>query len=70
MMQDRVTLDSKGNLDEIVGNKGAHLESMGGDTWYLSFMHDDGTETVVFFQSQTLKRPEIDKREWITTEAA
>ncbi len=46
-----------GKLDEIVSTKGAHLEHMGDSRWFLSFQHDDGTETALWFSSRNLRNP-------------
>lgn len=62
-MSDRVDFTEKGALDEIVSTRGAHLECMGGDRWFLSFQHEDGSETAVRFSSRDLRRPFLEKRE-------
>ena len=47
----------KGKLDEIVSTRGAHLEYMGDSRWFLSFLHEDGTETALWFSSRDLRNP-------------
>lgn len=46
-----------GKLNEIVSTKGAHLEYMGESQWFLSFQHEDGTETAIWFTSRNLRNP-------------
>lgn len=60
---ERVTWEEDGSLDEIVGTKGVHLEYLGGKRWYLSVGHEDGSQSVFWFKSNTLKRPFWEKRE-------
>lgn len=62
-MEDRVTFTEKGRLDEVVASRGAHLEHMGGNSWFLSLLHADGTETAIWFDSKDLKKPFWEKRE-------
>ena len=50
--RNRVTYDDKGRLDEIVCSRGAHLERMSKNHWFLSFCHEDGTETAIWFKSK------------------
>jgi hypothetical protein len=51
-----------GKLDEIVSTAGAHLERMGGNRWFLSFQHADGTETALWFISRDLVTPQMEIR--------
>lgn len=60
-MQDRVDFEN-GTLDEIVSTKGAHLESMGGNDWFLAFYHEDGTSTALWFSSKDLRKPHWETR--------
>jgi hypothetical protein len=53
---DRVTWVD-GRLDEVVGSRGAHLEHMRGNEWFLLIEHDDGSETAIWFSSKDLKKP-------------
>ncbi len=46
-----------GTLDEIVCTKGAHLEHIGKNRWFLIFCHEDGTETALWFTSRDLRKP-------------
>lgn len=52
MNGDRVSYDDKGRLDEVVGTKGAHLERMGKNDWFLSIEHADGSSTAIWFKSK------------------
>jgi len=52
-----------GRLDEIVSSRGAHLERMDKNRWFLIFYHDDGTETAIWFSSKDLKKPFWETRE-------
>jgi len=61
-MKDRVEFVS-GKLDEIVCSGGAHLEYMGGDRWFLEFVHADGTSTALWFGSRSLRKPFWETRE-------
>lgn len=56
-MKDRVDFTDKGTLDEVVCSAGAHLESMGGNRWFLEFQHEDGTSTALWFASKDLRKP-------------
>lgn len=56
MSDDRVTFE-EGRLDEVVSSRGAHLEHMDGNQWFLIFYHEDGTETAFWFSSKDLKKP-------------
>lgn len=58
---DRVTFEA-GRLDEVCGSRGAHLEHMDGDRWFLLIGHDDGTETAIWFSSRDLKKPFYERR--------
>ncbi|MHA6684515.1 hypothetical protein [Mesorhizobium sp. A556] len=58
---DRIEFDGS-RLDEIVAARGAHLEHMGRDRWFLAFYHEDGTETAIWFTSKDLKKPPLEKR--------
>lgn len=60
---DRVTFTPKGRLDEVCCTKGAHLEHMEGDRWFILFAHADGTETAIWFTSKDLKKPFWETRE-------
>lgn len=51
---DRISYGDDGKLDEIVGTRGAHLERMTKNEWYLSIWHADGTETAIWFNSKDL----------------
>jgi hypothetical protein len=46
-VSDRVTLDDKGEPDEIFGSRFGHLERLRRDEWFLLVGHEDGTETAV-----------------------
>lgn len=59
---DRVDFQND-ELDEVVAGRGAHLERIGKDRWFLIFYHTDGTETALWFSSKDLKRPFLEKRE-------
>ncbi|MCA0032785.1 hypothetical protein [Mesorhizobium sp. B263B2A] len=61
-MSDRVDFNDDGTLDEVVSTKGAHLEHLGGNRWFLIFYHEDGTDTAIWFSSRDLKRPFGEKR--------
>jgi hypothetical protein len=58
---DRVEFEG-GKLDEIVAARGAHLERIGKNDWFLAFFHDDGTETAIWFTSKDLKTPYFETR--------
>ena len=58
---DRVTF-VRGQLDEIVGTGTAHLERLASGRWFLSIGHDDGSETAIWFESESLRRPFIERR--------
>jgi hypothetical protein len=60
-MHDRVDFQD-GCLDEVVAVRGAHLERIGANRWFLSFMHADGTETSIWFSSKDLKKPFMETR--------
>lgn len=62
MSPDRITFAEDGTLDEICGSRGAHLESLGEDMWFLSFIHEDGTETAMWFCSPDLHLQKPEKR--------
>jgi len=59
---DRVTFVD-GRLDEVCGSRGAHLEHMHGNRWFLLIGHDDGTETAIWFSSKDLRKPFYERRE-------
>lgn len=59
---DRVTFDG-GMLDEVYGSRGAHLEHLDGNRWFLLIAHDDGTETAIWFSSRDLRKPFYERRE-------
>jgi hypothetical protein len=61
-MQDRIDFNEDGTLDEVVAAGGAHLEHLGGKRWYLNLVHADGTSSVFWFKSKTLKVPFWGKR--------
>lgn len=61
-IQDRVDFVD-GRLDEIVSARGAHLEHMDKNRWFLIFYHADGTETAIWFSSKDLKKPFWETRE-------
>jgi hypothetical protein len=61
-MEDRVTFED-GHLDEVVSSRGAHLERMSGNRWFLIFYHEDGTETAIWFDSKNLRKPFWETRE-------
>lgn len=50
---DRMTWED-GLLDEVSGRRGAHLERMSGNQWFLIIQHDDGSETALWFDSKNL----------------
>lgn len=58
---DRVDFED-GELDEIVSTKGAHLENLGDDQWFLIFYHADGTQTALWFESADLNKPNWETR--------
>jgi hypothetical protein len=60
---DRVTFTPKGRLDEVCSTKGAHLEHLDGNRWFLSFEHSDGTSSAFWFRSADLKKPFWEKRD-------
>lgn len=51
-MADRVSYDDKGQMDEVVGSRGAHLERLGKHDWFLSIEHADGSSTALWFTSK------------------
>ena len=53
---DRVDF-TDGKLDEIVSSRGAHLERLGKNRWFLIFYHADGSETALWFSSRDLRKP-------------
>lgn len=59
----RVQFNDDGSLDEVYSTKGAHLEHMDGNRWFLSFEHKDGSSSAFWFTSKDLKRPFWEKRE-------
>jgi len=52
----------KGDLDEVVSSRGAHLEHLGKGHWFLSFQHEDGIESAFWFDSKSLRKPFWEKR--------
>lgn len=46
-----------GKLDEIVASGGAHLEHMGGRSWFLEMFKRDGSSIAVWFKSKDLVKP-------------
>ena len=59
----RVQFNDDGTLDEVCSTRGAHLEHMHGNHWFLVFYHEDGTDTAIWFTSKDLKKPFWEKRE-------
>lgn len=57
MSDERVAFNDDGTLDEVYAARGAHLEHMGGNNWFLIFYNQDGTEAAFWFKSKDLKRP-------------
>lgn len=57
MSDERVTFYDDGTLDEVYAARGAHLERMGGNRWFLIFYNEDGTEAAFWFTSKDLKKP-------------
>lgn len=57
MSDERVTFNEDGSLDEVYAARGAHLEHMDGDNWFLIFYNQDGTEAAFWFKSKDLKKP-------------
>jgi len=55
-MADRVDFVD-GRLDEVVASKGAHLERMDDNRWFILFEHEDGSETAIWFSSKDLEKP-------------
>lgn len=53
---DRVEFQDE-ELDEIVATRGAHLERVGQNRWFIRFSHADGTETALWFSSRDLRKP-------------
>lgn len=49
---ERVQLGDDGKLDEIVSCGTAHLEHMGGQSWFLSMGFADGSEHCVWFRGK------------------
>jgi hypothetical protein len=58
----RVQFNDDGTLDEVCSTRGAHLEHMDGNRWFLSFQHGDGTSSAFWFSSKDLKKPFWEKR--------
>ena len=61
-MTDRIELNPDGSLDEVVAG-GAHLEHMGGKSWFLAMARADGSEFCVWFTGKitmTEERPAIE----------
>jgi hypothetical protein len=54
---DRVTFNDEGTLDEVCSTRGAHLEYLGNNRWFLAFYHGDGTDSAFWFGSKDLKKP-------------
>lgn len=61
-MTDRVTFDESGQLDEVVGTAGAHLERLGDNQWFLVFDHTDGSQSAFWFSSRNLHKQKGEKR--------
>jgi hypothetical protein len=68
MAHDRVEF-VKDKLDEIYGSRGAHLEYMGDNQWFLLFTHEDGTQTALWFKSRDLRKPSFEIRTTIDLKA-
>jgi len=51
-MTDRREYAESGEIDEIVGSCGAHLERLGKKGWFLSINHADGTQSAVWFRGK------------------
>jgi hypothetical protein len=51
-----------GDLDEIVAARGAHLERLDKNRWFLALYHADGTETAIWFSSKDLRKPSMETR--------
>ena len=60
-MIERIAFEG-GKLDEVVVSGGAHLESMGGNDWFLELFKEDGTSIVIWFQSKSLVKPNMEIR--------
>lgn len=61
-MTDRVTFDDSGELDEVVSTKGAHLERIGTNRWFLIFDHADGSQSAFWFTSRSLCKEKGENR--------
>jgi hypothetical protein len=59
-MTNRVTYVPKDRLDEVVTDGGAHLEHMGGKSWFLSMERADGSEFCVWFKGKVTMVEERD----------
>ncbi len=55
-VENRVTYDEAGHLDEIVTDGGAHLECLGGGKrrarWFLNCIRADGSEICVWLEGR------------------
>ncbi len=59
-MQNRIEYTDNGKLDEVVTDGGAHLESMGGNRWFLECVRKDGSSVAIWI---TGKVTSIEERE-------
>lgn len=62
MSAERISLDEKGKLDEIVALGGAHLEYMGDGQWFVQFIYQNGDATAIWFTSKSLRRAHMEER--------
>jgi len=53
-VQNRVTYDDNGNLDEVVTDGGAHLEGLDDDTLFLSCVRADGSEVALWIKGAVI----------------
>ncbi len=60
-MSERMEFEG-GTLDEIIVAGGAHLESMGGNDWFLELFKEDGTSIAIWFHSKSLTKPNMEIR--------
>ena len=51
-MADHREYTEDGQLDEIVGSGGAHLERLSKKGWFLAITHADGSESAVWFRGR------------------
>ena len=62
-MGERVEYDGD-KLDEVVTHGGAHLEHMGGKSWFLSCQREDGSEFCVWFKGKVVLTEEREPPQW------